>query len=180
MSSWVNVITAGSLDAFVIGALVSAACFIAIVVSWRVYRREPADRDPETVTAGLEMFRDDKAGRDAEPAGPDRFGDDTVIRGPAVAAAGLDGPPGDEAVAPGEDTPPRERGPWLTVPAEPGSRKRQARAGSHRAPHALGDPTLADGMPKPPGARRPPRHAAPSARLGGKKNGVSLANGSRG
>lgn len=203
MSTWVSVITAGSFDAFVIGALVSAACFIAIVVSWRVYRREPADSDPETVAAGLDIIRDDGPARDPVAAGPDRFGDGAGVRGRV--AAGEDTWPDGRVAAgpvsaawgpePGErvtttpargtwaDEPP-DREPWLTGPQEPASGKRQARAGSHRAARGFGDPTMADGMPKPPGARRTPRHAAPSPRLGGKKDGVSaahsFADGSRG
>jgi hypothetical protein len=156
MSTWVPVITAGSLDAFVIGASVSGAFFIAILISWRLYRREPADSEPETVAVGLDMFQDDAAGGDSVAVGPDRLGDEAARRGTWAPE-------------------PPDPGPWLTGPQEPVSGKRQARAGSHRAAHALGDPTMADGMPKPPGARRPPRHAAPSPRLSGKKNGVSAA-----
>jgi hypothetical protein len=242
MSTWVPVITAGSFDAFVIGALITAACFIAIVISWRSFKHEDREQNEAIAPTSLDILRDDPAvfGPVAGPfrqdevaaQGPveafslDRPQDEVAVRGPGVPAFRPDRPQ-DEAVrgamttsphwyqeeaavggpvAEDEDTWPSEQvtaapagsapdervpgrpaseawttslpepGPWLTGPVEPASGRRQSRVGSHRAPHSLGDPIMAEGMPKPPGARRPPRHAAPSPRLGAKKAGVSATH----
>jgi hypothetical protein len=190
MNTWVPVVTAGSFDAFVIGALVTAACFIAVVFSWRSFKREDAEWDNAPVAPGPDILRDDTPVRGPAPVAPDHYLDDTPVRGPAVVAFSPDRRPDEEpdrGQARGERVPAGpasralatglpDRGPWLPGSAAPASSRRQPRAGSHRAPHSLGDPTMAEGMPMPPGARRPPRHAAPSPRLSAKKSGASAGH----
>jgi hypothetical protein len=188
MSTWVPVINAHALDGFVIGALTSGACFLAITMPWRGRRRgaavslqlpdavwppaapEPGGRD-EQQDAGLALLAGavDPAMADTDPA--QALPAFVPQLEPGVAAL--------QEQAPG----PQPGPPLMTQPAPvpgrasapaPGGRRRRRRGGGHRASSAaMNDPTLtgADGMPEPPGARPRPRHAAPASRRGGKAAG---------
>lgn len=257
MSNWVPVITAGSLDGFVAGTLVTGACFLAVLAGWRSRRRDlEADDWLEPLVEIVDLEPDPVAGTEdavapaEEPAtGPDGRWDGTVKDGRVVGSPGsetydaavrddLAAVWGDEkydtaardhlaaigaarrwqeaAAARGDEQaratavaawppeqpgagparPPRPREPSAldgyapaaagAPPDKPAVVGRHGRAGGHRAPHDLGDPTFdnAEGMPRPPGSRLPPRHAAPTPGLGGKMTGLfagrSPANGSRG
>jgi hypothetical protein len=258
MSTWVPVVTAGSLDGFLAGTLVTGACFLAVLAFGRARQREleaddsleplvevvgladlmpeaedpedpvvpaedtaPLDRLPAVPTAGgprTEKYaaaaRDhlaaaseaenaenidnyDAAVRDHQAAlgAARRWQEAAAARRdeqvPGAAGAGWPAERPGAAAA----RPPRPREPSAldgygpapagALPDKPAQGGRHGRPGGHRAPHPLGDPTFGstEGMPLPPGARRPPRHAAPAPSLGEKVTGKfarSAADGSRG
>lgn len=68
MSAWVPAMTAGSLDGFVVGALVTGACFLVITASWRAWRRESAEDDSPSL---FEVFEVAGVPEDPVAAGPD-------------------------------------------------------------------------------------------------------------
>lgn len=245
MSNWVPVITAGSLDGFVAGTLVTGACFLAVLACWRARRRDlDADDWLEPLVEIVDLEADPASGTGAgvAPAGepptrPDGRWDETVKDGRVVGSPGSetydaavrDDPAavshagkydaaardhlaaigaarrwqeaaaarGDDMASatgaaawspgqaePGPPRPPRPREPSAldgygptpagAPPDKPSPVGRHGRAGGHRTPHDLGDPTFddAEGMPRPPGSRLPPRHAAPALGLGGKMTGL--------
>jgi hypothetical protein len=245
MSTWVPAITAGSLDGFLLGVLVTGACFLAIIVSWRVRWRDLAADDAEPPRVEIVALAADPATMVGDPltlaeepaageSGSETYGVAALdhLRALATDSVRYDAAARDhlaavnsarqwqEAAAARRDQQERMTGvagwleeraaaagagparvPWprepdalggrspapaQAPPDRPAPRGRQGRPGGHRAPHPLGDPTFdaAAGVPKPPGARRPPRHAAPAPSLSGKKKSMSatrsLPDGSRG
>jgi hypothetical protein len=117
-----------------------------------------ARRDEQVAGAGRAGWPAERPG--ALPAGPPRPREPSALDGYGPAPTGA-------------------------LPDKPAQGGRHGRpgGGGHRAPHPLGDPTFGDtaGMPLPPGARRPPRHAAPAPSLGDKVTGLfatrSVADG---